>query len=647
MRKEVKCMLSALVLAGFSWGGCEVASAAGDAVYELNPVVVTATRTEKTDLDTPVNVQVISSKTLKDTGDSTVFQALNRVTGFNSMSWGGVTPDYSLSTSRATLRGFDKGTLVMVNGAPMNLLNYNTMAGIPVSAVDRVEVVKGASSVLYGSEAMCGVVNIITKKPEGKAGGEAGVTYGNYASDYHVSLDTGDMSLTYRRQFVNDIDLTSRKGMYKKNTNTGKIAPIGPNGLQKGKNDNLFLTYQISDKLNFNWNYYNQESNKLSYTDYSLKKSTLYKIADTRNNLNLIYNDSDSGLKSVLAYNKRRSYSDKYAYSTKKWGVSERYNMYSWTSDTQKKWDFRNGKDSLIAGFTFSRESYGGLNTGKTAWQSAYRNNSSIYASYSTEITPDFSVILGARGENIKDYAKKDNVFLPQIQALYKLNSNTSWYMNVGKAFQMPALNQYFSKPGRDFNNLKPQQGWTYETGLKWIDGKSSLKVGAYHIDFKDAFKWAKWKEADGTEHDYLTNAGKFRNTGVEIDYTHRINDAWSYNVGASFSNPEDNEKGDWKQDNARLQYTAGVTYDKDKWTANVSYVYLGDRQTSYYLHSDGSSFDISPSMDLSANFQYRPGKNHLITLTLDNILDKENSVNQYENLGLPYNYQISYSYKF
>ena len=87
-------------------------------MYELNPVVVTATRTEKTDLDTPVNVQVISSKTLKDTGDSTVFQALNRVTGFNSMSWGGVTPDYSLSTSRATLRGFDKGTLVMVNGAP-------------------------------------------------------------------------------------------------------------------------------------------------------------------------------------------------------------------------------------------------------------------------------------------------------------------------------------------------------------------------------------------------------------------------------------------------------------------------------------------------------------------------------------------------
>ena len=47
MKKDVKCLLSALVFAGISWGGYGIASAAGDAVYELNPVVVTATRTEK------------------------------------------------------------------------------------------------------------------------------------------------------------------------------------------------------------------------------------------------------------------------------------------------------------------------------------------------------------------------------------------------------------------------------------------------------------------------------------------------------------------------------------------------------------------------------------------------------------------------
>ena len=649
MKKQLKWMITSAILATTFAGGVNGSSYAAEetAVYTLNPITVTATRTEKADLDTPVNTQVITAKELKETGDSSVFNALSRVTGFNSMSWGGAVQDYAMSTSRATLRGFDKGTLVMVNGAPINLLNYNSSAGIPVDAVEKVEVVKGASSVLYGSEAMAGVVNIITKKPEGKAGGSAGITYGNYASDYHVGVNTDKASIFYRRQFIKDIDLTSRKDMYKKNSKTGAIEPIGPYGLDKGKNDNLFVTMQLNDKLNLNWNYYDQESNRVSYKDYALNRSTLYKISDTRNNINLVYDDKDSGLKSVLAYNKRRSYSDKYSYSTKKWDISERYNMYSWTSDTQKKWDFRNGKDSLIAGFTFSRESYGGANTtNKKIWQSAYRNNTSIYTSYSTEITPDFTMILGVRGENTKDFAKNDNVFLPQIQTLYKLNANTSWFINVGKAFQMPAINTYFTKPGGGFNNLKPQQGWTYETGVKWIDNKSSLKVSAYRIDFKDAFKWDKWTDADG-DHNFLTNVGEFKNTGVEVDFTHQINDAWSYHAGVSFSNPKDNEGGKWQQVNAKLQYSAGITYDKEKWTANVSYVYLGDRQTSYYLHSDGSNFAIPSSMDLSANFQYRPNKNQSITLTLDNILDKTNSVNKYENLGLPFNCQLAYNFSF
>ncbi|MCI7171669.1 MAG: hypothetical protein MR969_00025 [Dialister sp.] len=65
MEKDVKCLLSALVFAGISWGGYGIASAAGEAVYELNPVVVTATRTEKMDVDVPANVTVVTAKKSK------------------------------------------------------------------------------------------------------------------------------------------------------------------------------------------------------------------------------------------------------------------------------------------------------------------------------------------------------------------------------------------------------------------------------------------------------------------------------------------------------------------------------------------------------------------------------------------------------
>ena len=72
------------------------------------------------------------------------------------------------SLSRMYIRGLDKGTVVMVNGAPINVNNYATPNAIPVNAIERIEVVKGANSVLYGAEAVAGVVNIITKKGEGK-----------------------------------------------------------------------------------------------------------------------------------------------------------------------------------------------------------------------------------------------------------------------------------------------------------------------------------------------------------------------------------------------------------------------------------------------------------------------------------------------
>ena len=61
------------------------------------------------------------------------------------------------------IRGLDKGTLVLVNGAPMNLLNYNAISNIPLDSIEKIEIVRGSNATLYGAEAMGGVINIITK----------------------------------------------------------------------------------------------------------------------------------------------------------------------------------------------------------------------------------------------------------------------------------------------------------------------------------------------------------------------------------------------------------------------------------------------------------------------------------------------------
>lgn len=88
------------------------------------------------------------------------------------------------------------------------------------------------------------------------------------------------------------------------------------------------------------------------------------------------------------------------------------------------------------------------------------------------------------------------NVYLPQLQTLYKLDENTSWYINVGKAFEMPAINSRYSRSKTGSNGaLKPQEGWTYETGLKKITDTSSSKLAVFTMRMDDKFAWKKYNQ--------------------------------------------------------------------------------------------------------------------------------------------------------
>ena len=636
-RTLTKGMLMAALICGcVQWGGTAV-HAAELQEFTLDPMVVTAQRMETRDLDTPASTTVITAAQLEDTGAVNVFDALEHTLGFNSMSYGPAGCEYGMSSGRTIIRGLDKGTLVLVNGSPINLLTYNGSSGIPLEAVEKVEVIRGSNAVLYGSEALAGVVNIITKKPNGEYKSKLGGSVGNYNSEWHASTEFGVGALYVKRQYIDEVDRTSRNGAYDK-----KDAPVKPYGLDKGNSNSFYLTSKVGKDLTFNWSYNDMESNRPRYNADGTNYID-YTYNDTRNNINLIYDNEDDKFKSILSYNKRRAYADKYTYSSKAKGISERYNMYNINWDSNKVWELRDGKDSLIAGLTLAKEHFYDPSTENTDLRkNARRDSVAAYGAYTYAFSPSFSTTIGIREHIISDYAKSENVFLPQFQTLYKINDTTSWFTNVGKSFQMPAINQYFSKKDADFNDLKPQQGWSYETGLKFIDDDTSWKLSVYHLDIQDQFKWAK--NEDNT--DYMTNGGDFKNTGVEIEYTKIIDDSWKYNLGISYSNPENNENGEWTQVNSRVQAIAGVNYHKDKFNGNIDFMYLGDREVSYYKFN-GRYNDVPSRIQLNAAFKYSPDKNQSIKLNLYNILDKDNSINKYENLDLPFNWVLGYEYKF
>lgn len=132
-------------------------------LYTSDTVVVTANRYEKPDVATAASTTVVTEKKIKDSGATNAQEALSKVSGMisdSSRAGGGAVNPFS--NSEVEIRG-TSGTLVLVNGMPLNLGNRYQLNDIPAENIKKIEVVKGGGAVLYGSEAIGGVINIITK----------------------------------------------------------------------------------------------------------------------------------------------------------------------------------------------------------------------------------------------------------------------------------------------------------------------------------------------------------------------------------------------------------------------------------------------------------------------------------------------------
>lgn len=634
MEKDVKCLLSALVFAGISWGGYGIASAAGEAVYELNPVVVTATRTEKMDVDVPANVTVVTAKKIEEAGYKNAFDAIQSQVGVESTGYGDVGQDFGFSSGRTVVRGYDRGTLVMVNGIPMNLKNYNSLAGIPKDMIEKIEIVKGAAGTLYGAEAMGGVINIMTKTPQdGKETVTLKGTVGNYYNDYGVTYAGPNLIVSLQREYS---DFINHSNAYPEGSKINWW--VG-----KGQSNRAAVAAKLSEEVGFNLMYQEGNITRGSFTNDvtvgSKKVPYNYRYDDKRATVGMTYTGKENGIKAIVGYNYRKADGFDRA---KNVPVSSSAELSSYITDVQKTWEL--GKDTLIAGYTFKREDYEGL---VNKANKAHRLNHGFYLSYTDEFSPKFSATLGLRAEIIKDPVSDQNVFNPQFQTLYKFNDNTSWYVDIGRGFQMPTVDSYYGKKAAS-DTLKPEKGWTYETGIKHnFSDTQSLKFSVYHMDFKNKFGWSDIDKDTGLQ--YAINKGNFRNTGVEVTYDQVVNNHWDYSIGLSYGNPEINDptgKKGWVQDSAKLDGVASVTYRTDKIRSTLSWKYLGDREE--YTSRPKTSDPQIPSLSrVTWNTIYDVTPNDTLSLTLNNLFDHENYANKYGNLELPYNWRLSYSHKF
>ena len=623
-----------------------VASTEANGASESHVINVTANRMALLNLDTPAAMDVITDKDIMNSGAKNAFDAVNMVPGITSFSYGASGLEYGAMDSRVNIRGLERGSLILVNGVPMNLNGKGGLSSIPTGSIARIEVLKGAASALYGSDAMSGVVNVITKTPT-KEGGSATIGVGNMGSQtYKINYGTPRFLIGIERGFFGKQDPSTP-------VRTDSVSH--PRGYEyytardKGNSLGIFMSGKLSDKVTLNFSRfegksaYAQLSTESNATNRN-RHSTTYAYDDSKNNASLIYKDGNTT--GTLFYNDRDLKGKNRKHSLPSYTSNDsNYIARQYGFDVQHEWDFRGGKDYLIAGVLGKRETY--RTTSGPVYASPHRHSLDLYGSYSYQINPTWSTVVGLRYTDIKDPVKNQHVLTPQFQLNHRINKESSVYMNVGKAFTMPNLSDTFKTVNRQYQsvsgrNLKPEEGWNYELGYKHITNKDSWKVAAFYMDFKNFFSW---KPDSNGRNTIRVNGGRYRNVGIEAEYGRKLTDRLKMSVGASYSNPKQMEidKNYWKQANPKLQFTGGIHYNSSTWTAGSSINFVTKRMKN----RDGG---INPNLVAwNAYVGYQFNENSSIRLDARNLLNRHNVISNgdWEYWDEPFNYQLSYTQKF
>jgi vitamin B12 transporter len=174
----------------------------------LEGVVVTAGRSKQRLKDVPQKVELISAKDIANTPALDVTDIIKKTTAVDVIQYPGILSGVGFRGFRPQFSGLNQHTLLLINGRPAGTTNLGTL---DLNYVDHIEVLKGPASALYGSQAMGGVVNIITPQSNGDVKGSLYADYGTYNTTQFGGRTGGnltqkldfDLSATYFQRNTN------------------------------------------------------------------------------------------------------------------------------------------------------------------------------------------------------------------------------------------------------------------------------------------------------------------------------------------------------------------------------------------------------------------------------------------------------------
>lgn len=533
---------------------------AAEEVQALDDVVVTATRTKKLTRDVPASVSVINSKTIEKSSATTVDQLLQGIPGVYAARMDSSSPNRIAQTYTRGLPGSGR-TLVMLDGVQMNVLFDGQVdwSQLSVQDVERVEVVRGASSGLYGGNAMGGVINIISKQPKpgtvAKVGGEYGThNTKRFSASLSAASETTGFYASANRLTSDGYDMWTQASKTAAGVNASKLIAIGTEKtnftarLSRNVGDQskaaLNLSYlddistgfyaipnynpqqrkQLMSSLDYKFFSDNTESSLQLYGRFGKQYADSTAAPYTAITSHGTYDDKEYGLKGQSSITLSDSQQLTLGAAWRDGSIAVLENGYTATPTRVVN---RNGYLQNLGLFAQDEIRYG------TAWKF---NAAARWDKWST----NGSLTDTLAGQPTGVYPKRSGTeFSPKLGVLYSITDNVNLRATAGKSFKLAELTEMYSSNKRGTvtywgnPNLKPERVNAYDFGLDYYFAEATYaKATLYRNDARD-FVYSVTRDATNND---KVNIESVVTQGVELEGRYKphefvaLNASYTYN---------------------------------------------------------------------------------------------------------------------
>ncbi|WP_418186637.1 TonB-dependent receptor plug domain-containing protein [Aliarcobacter lanthieri] len=563
--------------------------------------IISATKSEQKLKDTTSNIDVITAEDIESRKFKTVAEALNSLAGISFSSNGGIG-----QTSFIYLRGMDANrTLVLIDGVRYN--DITTPKGsaniehLMINDIDRIEVIKGAQSSIWGAEASAGVINIITKSAKNGTHGNASFEYGRY------DTTIAKANISHKNE-----NFDAKLGVTRVDTNG--FSAISPNKSSEAKKyeKDTYENTTINTKLGFNFD----ENNRIS---------TSYEFIDTKVDIDDFFskdpNNQDSNKNKTHLAN--LTYENKNDIATTK--VYTNYTDIKRTSTNAYIPDYKGivkeyGVNTSIDYLNFSNvilgADYKKFEDKKVVEDITNEsrikdyNNKGIFIANTNKFFDNKTIITEAlRYDRYSDF---DNKTTGKVGIKQYIIDDFNISANYGTGYNVPNLYQLHDVWAGN-NNLQPEKTKSYDVSIEY----KGFSVTYFNTKIKDMidYNYATWT------YDQMSGTNKLK--GTEIAYKNSVIEDIFLNLNYTNLSAKD-ANGNKLLNRPTNKFGFGVDYYGLKdFHFNINGEYIGSRESVNYLSSTQKTKTGKYTV-WNALVDYDISKNFSTYVKLDNIFNKD-----------------------